>query len=126
MGCGEKDENRDHLYYTCPYTFTVWMTVAERLLGAAITPDWDDTVVSLLSTTRSRLDTVILRPVFHTSIYVIWKESNSRRHGGACAFVEATSKGIGKVVKNDISSLKYKGNHKLEGLLQRWFAVNSN
>lgn len=39
--CGEKDESRDHMYFACPYTFTVWMNVAEKLLGAAITPDWD-------------------------------------------------------------------------------------
>ncbi|CAN7085551.1 unnamed protein product [Brassica oleracea var. botrytis] len=30
---------------------------------------------------------------------------------------------IGKLVKNRISSLKYVGNHRLEGLLKRWFAA---
>ncbi|RID66556.1 hypothetical protein BRARA_D01689 [Brassica rapa] len=62
-----------------------------------------------------------LRLVFQTSIYVLWKEKNSRRHGGAS--VERTTKVIGKLVKNRISSLKYMGNHKLEPLLRRWFDV---
>lgn len=35
--CGERNEDRDHLFFAFPYTFTVWMNVAERLLGAAIT-----------------------------------------------------------------------------------------
>nr|VDD40083.1 unnamed protein product [Brassica oleracea] len=41
--CGERNEDRDHLYFACPYTFTVWMNVAER---------------------RNRLDIVLLRLVF--------------------------------------------------------------
>lgn len=47
--CGERDESRDHLYFACPYTFTVWMNVAEGLLTRRITPDWEDTISSLLS-----------------------------------------------------------------------------
>ncbi|CAN7126516.1 unnamed protein product [Brassica rapa subsp. narinosa] len=34
-----------------------------------------------------------------------------------------TTRAIGKLVKNRISSLKYRGNHKLEGLFRRWFEV---
>ncbi|KAF2597059.1 hypothetical protein F2Q68_00011175 [Brassica cretica] len=96
---------------------------SERLLGSRITPDWDDTVTSLLQPGRNRLDIVLLRLVFQTSIYVLWKERNSRRHRGACASVDMTTRAIGKLVKNRISSLKYRGNHKLEGLLRRWFEV---
>ena len=62
--CGERNEDRDHLYFACPYTFTVWMNVAERLLDSRITPDWDDTVTSLLQPGRNRLDIVLLRLVF--------------------------------------------------------------
>lgn len=30
--CGEKDERRDHLFFTYLYTFTVWMNVVEKTL----------------------------------------------------------------------------------------------
>ena len=111
------------MFFACPYTFTVWMNVAEKLLGAAITPDWEDTVTSLLRPNRNRLYAIRLRLVFQTAIYVLWKERNSRRHGGVWAPVDMTTKAIGKLVKNRISSLKYIGNHKLSGLLVRWFTV---
>ncbi|CAH8383516.1 unnamed protein product [Eruca vesicaria subsp. sativa] len=55
------------------------------------------------------MDTILLKLAFQTSIYILWKKRNSRRHGGLCALVEATSKAIGKVIKNRISSLKYRG-----------------
>ncbi|KAL0684171.1 hypothetical protein Bca4012_051019 [Brassica carinata] len=99
------------------------MNVAEKLLGAAITPDWEDIVTSLLRPNRNRLDAILLRLVFQTAIYVLWKERNSRRHGGVCAPVDTTTKAIGNQVKNLISSMKYMGNHKLRGLLVRWFTV---
>ncbi|CAN7054539.1 unnamed protein product, partial [Brassica oleracea var. botrytis] len=63
--CGEKDETRNHLFFACPYTFTVWKNVAEKLL-----------------------DTILLRLVFQTAVYVLWKERNSKRHGGVCASVD--------------------------------------
>ncbi|RID73078.1 hypothetical protein BRARA_B00249 [Brassica rapa] len=99
------------------------MNVAERLLGVTITPDWEDPITTLLQSDQNRLDTVLLRLVFQTSIYVLWKERNLRRHGCACASVDMTTRAIGKLVKNHISSLKYVGNHKQEGLLRRWFDV---
>ncbi|CAN7058410.1 unnamed protein product, partial [Brassica rapa subsp. trilocularis] len=68
--CREKDESRDHLFFACPYTFTVWMNVAEKLLD------------------RNKLDTLLLRLVFQTAIYMLLKERNSRRHGGVCAPVD--------------------------------------
>ncbi|KAF3569209.1 hypothetical protein DY000_02012747 [Brassica cretica] len=103
----------------------VWLTFKEtihwkRLLGATITPDWEDTITTLLQSARNRLDTILLRLVFQTSIYVQWKE---RRHGSAFVSVDMTTRAIGKLVKNHISSLKYMGNHKPEGLLRRWFEV---
>ncbi|XP_013718782.2 uncharacterized protein LOC106422538 [Brassica napus] len=51
------------------------------------------------------------------------KERNSRRHGSVYAPVDTTTKAIENMVKKRISSLKYMGNHKLRGLLVRWFTV---
>lgn len=102
------------------------MNIAEGLLGAVITLDWDDTFASMLNSNCSRLDIIFLKLVFQISVYILCKERNSRRHGGLGATVDATSKAIGKVVKNRISSLKYKESHKLEALLRRWFEVYPN
>ena len=36
QGCplyGERDETRDHLFFACPFSFTVWDTLANRLTG---------------------------------------------------------------------------------------------
>ncbi|XP_013617871.1 PREDICTED: uncharacterized protein LOC106324453 [Brassica oleracea var. oleracea] len=38
--CGERDETRDHLFFACPYSFTVWDKLVNRLTGNGTDPDW--------------------------------------------------------------------------------------
>lgn len=113
MLCGEPNETRDHLFFACPYLFMVWMHTAGKLLGAAITPDWSDTVDTLLQFTISRVDSVLRRMVFQTVLYAIWMERNSRRHGGGWVTVEKLSQKVYKMLRNCISSLCFRGSHPL-------------
>ncbi|KAH0896992.1 hypothetical protein HID58_046560 [Brassica napus] len=50
-------------------------------------------------------------------------ECNSRRHLGPWVTTEAITRQIDKAIRNRISSLKYTGQHKLEGLFRRWVEV---
>lgn len=100
MLCGETDETRNHLYFACPYSFTVWMNIAEKLLGKTITPDWDETIASLLLSCCTQIDKVFKRLVFQTVLYVIWRERNSRRYGGNRKSTEAITMNIDKMICN--------------------------
>ena len=44
MLCGERDETRDHVFFACPYSFTVWDTLVNRLSGHRTDPDWTVTL----------------------------------------------------------------------------------
>lgn len=37
--CGERDETRDHLFFACLFSYTVWLGVCGNLLASTITPD---------------------------------------------------------------------------------------
>ena len=78
--CGEPDETRDHLFFACPYSFTVWIDVVGYLLGSRVSRDWSITIATLLSTRRKEIDTCLLKLVFQTTIYSLWRERNNRRH----------------------------------------------
>lgn len=78
--CGEKDETRDHLFFTSPYSYTVWDRLASRLIGSGINPDWHDTLSMLQGGMRNQVDRILLRLFFQTSVYHIWRERNARRH----------------------------------------------
>lgn len=85
QGCfffGERNESRDHLYFACLYTFTLWKNVAGRLLGPSIMPNCDDTFSSVLGLNASKMDIILMGRVFHSAIHMVWRERNSRHHGG--------------------------------------------
>ena len=78
--CGEPDETRDHLFFACPFTYTVWTTLMNPFLLGRINPDWTRTVSSIRSNRLSKLDTQLVKMAFQASIYWSWRERNGRRH----------------------------------------------
>lgn len=69
--CGEPNESRDHLFFACPYTFTVWLAVVGDLLGVSADPDWEMTLSRLVEHDYDKLTFILLRLVFQTSIYYL-------------------------------------------------------
>ncbi|KAF3606889.1 hypothetical protein DY000_02049442 [Brassica cretica] len=65
-----------------------------------------------------------ITPVEITILYSVWKERNSRRHGGVWVTTEKITRTIDKQIRNWISYLRYVKNHPLEGLMRRWFEVS--
>lgn len=121
--CGERDETRDHLFFACPCTYTVWESLARNLLGEGINPDWQWTVQRLRNMGVSGKDSCLARMLFQTAIYHFWRERNARRHQQPRKSTDTIRQLVNKAVKNRICSLKFKPNHQLEGLLTRWFQV---
>ncbi|KAF8047704.1 hypothetical protein N665_2862s0002 [Sinapis alba] len=121
--CGERDKTRDHLFFACPYTYTVWESLAWNLLGTGINPDWQWTLHHIQRMGVKGVDSCLARLLFQTAIYLIWRERNARRHQQPRTSTKNMRKLVHKGVKNRISSFKYKSNHMLEGLLRRWFQV---
>ena len=60
MFCGEPDETREHLYFACPYTYTLWLQVVGNLFGVEPDPDWDITVSTLLTRKYDRITFILL------------------------------------------------------------------
>lgn len=119
--CGEINETRDHLFFACPYSFTVWHSMANRIPEAHTDPDWQLTLDHLQGMRTGTLNNVLLKLLFQATVYHIWRERNARRHHTGWISTDAMRTLIDKSMRNRISSLKYKAGHKYSGLLQRWF-----
>lgn len=65
---GERKNSRNHLFFACPNTFTVWENVVGWLFGPSITPDWNDTIRRLISYPMNKLDSIPTRLLFQTVI----------------------------------------------------------
>ncbi|CAF1840855.1 unnamed protein product [Brassica oleracea var. botrytis] len=78
--CGEKGETRDHFFFACPYSDTVWESLARRLVENSINPDWQWTVHRLQKMSPSEVDTILVKLLLKTTVYHIWRERTARRH----------------------------------------------
>lgn len=123
--CGERDESRDHLFFACPFTFTVWSDIAGSLLQGHLDPDWNTTLESLITGTANRNRDILLRLCFQTSIYLLWRERNSRIHGSAFSTTSQVVRNIDRLIRNRITSLNYVSRPALRNLLQLWFRFSS-
>lgn len=105
--CGERDESRDHLFFACSFSFTVWSEVTGKLLGHRLDLDWDITLASLLGGLASNDKNILFRMCFQVTIYFVWRERNTRIHGGTFCFVPQMVRLIDKQIRNKIVSLDY-------------------
>ncbi|XP_013601566.1 PREDICTED: uncharacterized protein LOC106309022 [Brassica oleracea var. oleracea] len=123
--CGEPDETRDHLYFACPYSFTVWIDLVGFMLRSRVNSDWAITVTSLLSPRRKEIDTCLLKLALQASIYSIWRERNSKRHNGNSLSASQMVRYIDKTNRNRISSLRHRKPAFYSDMMQRWLARNT-
>ncbi|KAG2281842.1 hypothetical protein Bca52824_053062 [Brassica carinata] len=105
--CGEPNETRDHLFFACPYTYTLWIEVVGTLLGRPPDPDWKNTLQHLITHGFGELEYILVRLVFQTTVYMIWRERNDRRHLKKPRQSNLLAKIIDKTVKNRITTTVY-------------------
>ncbi|XP_048634095.1 uncharacterized protein LOC125608177 [Brassica napus] len=122
--CGEPNETRDHLFFACPYTFTVWIEVVGTLLGRDPDPYWENTLDHLTHHRFDFLTSILIRLVFQVTIYMVWRERNDRKHMKNPRQASQLAKVIDKPVRNRITSTKYTQKPRLRGLLQLWFTAH--
>ncbi|KAF8077079.1 hypothetical protein N665_1063s0006 [Sinapis alba] len=78
--CKAQNETRNHLFFGCFYSETVWKKLTMKLMGTRYSSDWDH---AHQRTTDTILDCNILflfHFSFHSAIYSLWRERNNRRH----------------------------------------------
>nr|VDD05089.1 unnamed protein product [Brassica oleracea] len=123
--CGERDEDRDHLFFACPYTYTLWLRVLGSLLQPVPSPDWNENLCLLTAPAPNRFTSILSKLAFQVTIYYIWKEMNGRRHNQVARPVEQLSKFIDKTIRQRVLSTRYYEKPHLLGLLQHWFSTRT-
>lgn len=117
--CGEPQETRDHLFFACPYTYTVWTETIGSLLPRP-NPDWNITITMLLSRRRTATVTCLLRLSFQTVLHSVWRERNSRKHNGLFRSAHELIRQIDKMIRNRVSSLRSKNAAFYSTVMMEW------
>ncbi|XP_010421256.1 PREDICTED: uncharacterized protein LOC104706740 [Camelina sativa] len=77
--CNAHDETRQHLFFDYGYSAEIWLYFT---LKAQVSPPllFDDRTIWLKNPSRDRNICLILRLAYQASMYLVWKERNSRLH----------------------------------------------
>ncbi|XP_024007258.1 uncharacterized protein LOC112083462 [Eutrema salsugineum] len=120
--CGDLMETRDHLFFECTYSGTLWKALAGRLMGTSFTTKWADFVEGMSQPLGKSTTSFILRYVFHAAIHSIWCERNNRRHGERHTPRDVMFRHIDRVVRNRLSTTR----NKYGDGLQTWFGLRED
>ncbi|XP_033148599.1 uncharacterized protein LOC117134396 [Brassica rapa] len=120
--CNAAVESRNHLFFSCSFTETIWRNLTRKLLGQHYSHIWDQ-VVDLISThTVSGISRFLLRYVFQVSVHTIWLERNGRRHDTVQRPPSLLIKFIDKQIRNRISSLQGRPGTAFNKAMADWFS----
>ncbi|KAG7548101.1 Ribonuclease H domain [Arabidopsis suecica] len=74
-------ESRDHLFFSCSYASAVWAALVKGLWKSRLTSNWPQILAHISAQSQDHVELFLLRYVLQATIYTIWRERNSRRHG---------------------------------------------
>lgn len=120
--CNSAIESRDHLFFSCVFTETIWRNLTRKLLGQNYSHVWGQILVLLSTNTVSGVKRFLLRYVFQLSIHTIWLERNGRKHSRVQRPPSLLIKFIDKQTRNRISSLQGRGGTSFKNAMMVWFS----
>lgn len=116
-------KSSDHLYFSCDYASRIWFTMVSGLLGINYTTCWT-TLLQMLNNDSMEWESILLlRLVFQSIVYHIWRERNCRRHGEPRKEAPRMTRTIDKSMRNRISSIRSVGDHNFDDAMVKWFGA---
>ena len=113
-------ESRNHLFFECPYSTTIWSWIANRC-DLHLSTSWDDTILQLQSL-RGNIDSKRLCLLAtQATIYWIWSERNTRLHQQVFKPVGTVITAIDRQVRNMLQSFRHANSRASSSMTQLWF-----
>lgn len=116
-------ETRNHLFFECSFSSSIWKQLTEGILRSAFTDDWDGLVRLLTTSTMGKQQLFCLRYAFQAVLYAVWREHSNRRHGEQALPLQILIKLTDKTIRNKLSIMQSKGVKSFQSILQYWFAT---
>ena len=78
--CNHAVENRDHLFFHCPFSSQIWSSILAKCGLDWSSRDWLQIVKWMEQYGNSSLCHLLVRLSFAATVYFIWRERNARIH----------------------------------------------
>lgn len=117
--CNDISESRNHLFFNCRFSWSLWCRVATRSQTHA-NRDWDGTINYLQSLRGPKANTRLLLLAWQTTVYTIWTERNHRLHRNNFRSQDSLFQTIDVTIRNRISSFRDSNPTLGSNMMQRW------
>lgn len=115
-------ETRNHLFFECDYSSSVWSKLMTNIMGVDYSATWNDVLCFTSRSSCTRIRSFLARYTFQATVYMIWRERNSRRHGQHPRSFEALFRILDRLIKNRIMSLRPL-DKRLDKAFQDWVVI---
>lgn len=121
--CKRAPESRDHLFFRCSYSYSVWRNLSLKLGLPATNTNWTYVIDGLLSITSNNHQTYLSRLAWQSSVYEIWMERSGRLHRNIYRPSSSLLKVIRCTIKSKISSLRPQNSTSASDCMQFWLSL---
>ncbi|KAL0731194.1 hypothetical protein Bca4012_027288 [Brassica carinata] len=98
-------ESRNHLFFTCSYSWSVWSSMAQRCNFAPVST-WDHSVAALMNRNSSKPEKLLCLLAWQCTIYLLWKERNNRLHRNCYRSTDSISSLAVSTIRTKIAAIR--------------------
>ena len=121
--CKMASETRNHLFFECSFSSLIWEQLVKGILGGSYSNKWNIIVELISAPAMEKRKSFCLRYALQVTLYTLWWERNTRRHGDSLMASQALTKLIDKSIRNKLSLVQRNKMKGMEGILQYWFGT---
>lgn len=103
--CNALAESRDHLFFQCPFAWSVWSTVAAKCNLTPL-PTWNQTMLALQSLRCARPQKILTLLACQATVYLLWTERNNRLHRQVFRSSDSIVSFVSTTIRTKIASMR--------------------
>ncbi|KAF8046587.1 hypothetical protein N665_3598s0002 [Sinapis alba] len=117
--CNSHHETRDHLFFSCHFSSSVWESLARKAHCLAIIP-WAQVINYMQDLRGPKHRRLLALLAWQSAIYFIWTERNNRLHRQQFRSPSSIILSASSLIKNKISSLRHSSPSLSSRMIQLW------
>ncbi|XP_021979682.1 uncharacterized protein LOC110875790 [Helianthus annuus] len=119
--CRNDRDSRDHLFFQCSFSATVWQNIKPMGSLDQVDDTWQSIMDwMLLHASSKKVEHIVSKLVIAATTYFIWLERNKCLFSNDRAKVESVVGKIKKTVRLRLMGFDFKGDAKVDRMLRNW------
>lgn len=120
--CNQYPESRDHLFFSCAYSYDLWRLVTARL-QILLQRTWGDIIAQMTSLSSPIDQRLLTLLAWEATVHWISNERNTRLHASAFRTTDQIFKLMDRQLRNKLQSFRESNPVRSSSMMQRWILL---